>query len=72
MSPGHPTADGKPIADVSMGDTVDHARVVGREDIAFDDDATFDLLPEGDTGLYGADGVLDGEARCSPHGAPLA
>jgi len=59
-SPGHPTANGKPIADVSTGDSVDHARVVALEQVGFDDDATFDLLPEGDTGLYWAEGVLIG------------
>jgi len=59
-SPGHLTADGIPLANVPVGDTLDHARVVAVEYVDYDGGATFDLLPEGPTGLYWADGVLLG------------
>ncbi len=69
-SPGHPTAEGKPLADVSVGDRVDHVAVVAREQIAFDDDTTFDLLPDGNTGLYWADDVLVGSTLFSGNAKP--
>lgn len=57
-SAGHPTADGRRLSDLRPGHSLDGARVVVIETIGYPGEFTFDLLPEGDTGAYWADGVL--------------
>jgi hypothetical protein len=57
-SPGHPTAEGRPLGDYQLGDTMDGWLVVVVEHVAYDKGATYDLLPSGVTGLYWANGVL--------------
>ena len=59
-SPGHPTADGRVLAELQPGDVLDGARVVLAESFAYDGAATYDLLPAGPTGTYWADGILMG------------
>ena len=59
-SPGHPLADGRPLADVRAGDAVDGARVASVESVGYGQPFTFDLLPSGPTGLYWANGILLG------------
>jgi len=59
-SPGHPTADGRELADLVTGATLDGAAVIAIDRVGLDGDATWDLLPEGPTGAYWADGVLLG------------
>jgi hypothetical protein len=56
-SPGHPLADGRPLGTIRAGDRVDDATVVSATLEAYDGGFTFDLLPEGPTGMYFADGV---------------
>jgi hypothetical protein len=58
VSPGHPTADGRRIGDLKVGDLLDRARVVLLERVLYDQPATYDLLPSGDTGFYWANGIL--------------
>jgi hypothetical protein len=58
VSPGHPLSDGRLVGAVRAGDIVDGSRVVRVERIAYDGGATFDLLPDGATGTYWADGIL--------------
>jgi hypothetical protein len=60
VSPGHPTADGRRIGDLTSGDRYDGAVVVSADLIAYSGGATFDVLPEGATGVYWANGVLLG------------
>jgi hypothetical protein len=60
VSPGHPTADGRRVGELSAGDTYDGATVTSTERSRYDGGATFDLLPAGVTGVYWADGVLLG------------
>lgn len=60
VSPGHPTAEGSALGSLSVGATLDHGRIANIETLSLDDDRTFDVLPEGDTGRYWADGVLLG------------
>ena len=55
-SPGHPTADGRPVGDLRAGDELDGSRVLSAERIAYTGD-TWDLLPAGPTGVYWAGGV---------------
>ncbi len=59
-SPGHPTADGRILAELQRGDMLDGARVVLAESFAYDGGATYDLLAAGVTGTYWADGILMG------------
>ncbi len=56
-SPGHPTADGRLLGDLHLGDTLDGARVVLAELVPYTGGATYDLLPSGETGFYWADGI---------------
>jgi hypothetical protein len=60
VSGGHPTADGRRVGDLGSGDRYDGAVVVSAELIAYAGGATFDVLPEGATGTYWANGVLLG------------
>ena len=56
-SPGHPLADGRLLAEIRPGDTVDGATVVVATLEAYGGGSTFDLLPNGPTGVYFADGI---------------
>jgi hypothetical protein len=60
VSPGHPTADGRKVGDLAAGDRYDGALVVSAELVSYAGGATFDLLPEGATGMYWANGILLG------------
>lgn len=59
-SPGHPLADGRLLAAIRAGDTVDGATVVSATLESYDGGSTFDLLPSGPTGVYLADGIALG------------
>jgi hypothetical protein len=59
-SRGHPTADGRTLGSLVVGQQLDGARIVSVERIAYAEEATYDLLPSGDTGWYWADGILVG------------
>jgi len=56
-SPGHPLADGRPIGTIGAGDAVDGAIVLSAGLQRYDGGRTFDLLADGPTGGYYADGV---------------
>lgn len=58
-SPGHPTADGRTLGALQVGERIDGATVVGLERLPYRG-RTHDLLPAGATGAYWADGVLFG------------
>ncbi|HEV2218325.1 MAG TPA: Hint domain-containing protein [Candidatus Dormibacteraeota bacterium] len=57
-SPGHRTADGRPLGSLAIGDVVDGSRVSGWELVPYGGGHTYDLLPAGGTGLYWANGIL--------------
>ena len=57
-SPGHPSADGRALGDYKTGDTLDGTLVAVVEYITYRGNATYDLLPDGTTGLYWANGIL--------------
>jgi len=59
-SSGHPTADGRYLADLKIGDTLDGSSVTDLERVPYDGGSTFDILPAGDTGFYWANGILMG------------
>ena len=58
VSPGHRTADGRPLGSLRVSDVVDGSRVSGWEVVPYAGDRTYDLLPAGATGFYWADDVL--------------
>lgn len=60
VSPGHPTADGRRIADLSAGDALDGVRVASVERTRYKGSATYDIRPAGATGAYWANGILLG------------
>jgi hypothetical protein len=57
-SPGHRTADGRPLGALAVGDRVDGSAVVNWELVPYAGDHTYDLLPAGPTGTYWANGIL--------------
>ena len=59
-SPGHPTADGRVLADLRPSDVLDGSAVVRVEAFSYEGGATYDILPAGATGAYWADGILMG------------
>ncbi len=59
-SPNHPTTDGRVIGDLKTGDVLDGARVASAAQAPYTDGWTYDLLPEGETGAYWANGILLG------------
>jgi hypothetical protein len=56
-SPGHPTADMKPLGNYQVGDTLDGGQVVSIKYTQYNEQATFDILPGGNSGLYRANGI---------------
>jgi Hint domain-containing protein len=65
-SPGHPTADGRMLADLKVNDLLDGARVIKVERLHYGGAATYDLLPSGGTGFYWANGILMGSTLAKP------
>lgn len=57
-SPGHRTADGRPLGSLAVGDQVDGSAVTLWELVPYADARTYDLLPAGPTGEYWANGIL--------------
>jgi hypothetical protein len=60
VSPGHPTADGRTFGDLWPGDRLGEATVAAVETTAYPYDATYDVLPDSDSGAYFAGGALIG------------
>lgn len=60
VSPGHPTIDGRTVGDLKPGDLYDGVSVVSTERVPYGENATYDILPSGDTGFYWANGILIG------------
>lgn len=59
-SPGHPTADGRTLGTLQPGDLLDGARITQVDQVVYGQPATYDILPDGATGFYWADGILLG------------
>ena len=59
-SPGHPTADRRELGDLKSGDFLDGTYVALIERLPYTESATYDLLPDGKTGFYWANGILMG------------
>jgi hypothetical protein len=56
-SPGHPTADGRRLGSLEVGEQLDGSAIVSIERLPYRG-RTYDVLPAGPTGVYWADGVL--------------
>jgi hypothetical protein len=56
-SPGHPLADGRLLGTLSVGDAVDSERVTAADLVPFTGEYVYDILPEGETGGYWANGI---------------
>ena len=59
-SPRHPLADGRILEELATGKIVDGARVVSAKRVTYEESHTYDILPDGGTGLYWADEILIG------------
>jgi hypothetical protein len=57
-SPGHPSSTKKALGDYKVGDILDGSKVVATELVPYDAGATYDILPDGGTGFYWANGIL--------------
>ena len=57
-SAGHPTAEGRSLGALALGDQLDGSRITNVEIVPLAGDQTWDVLPSGPTGLYVADGVV--------------
>lgn len=66
VSPGHPTSDGRRVADLEVGNVLDGARVTSVERVRYQGTATYDILPSGSTGFYWANGILLGSTLKVP------
>ena len=58
VSPGHPLTDGGYAGELRAGDHYDGATVVSATLADYDGGRTFDVLPDGPTGFYWANGIL--------------
>jgi hypothetical protein len=57
-SPGHRTADGRPLGTLAVGDRLDGSTVTLWELVPYGGERTYDLLPAGPSGTYWANGIL--------------
>lgn len=57
-SPGHRTADGRPLGSLRVGDQLDGSTITSWQLVPYAGGRTYDLLPAGATGLYWANGIL--------------
>lgn len=60
VSPGHPTADGRTVGNLTAGEQYNNARIVSVERVPYTGGSTYDILPSGQTGFYWANGILLG------------
>lgn len=58
VSAPHPTADGRVVGNLRVGDALNGSSVAFAEKILYRGEDTFDILPSGETGLYWANGIL--------------
>lgn len=60
VSPGHPLTDIRTVFDLRIGEIYDGAIVTKISLTLYDEGATYDILPSGETGFYFANGILIG------------
>jgi len=60
VSQNHPTADGRLFGDLQAGDLLDGSKIKSVELVPYNGTYTYDILPDGKTGFYWANGILVG------------
>jgi hypothetical protein len=60
ISAAHPTADGRSFGQLHAGDWMGGRDVASARVVPYSPDATYDILPDSDTGTYFAGGALIG------------
>lgn len=60
VSQNHPTADGRFFGDLHAGDLLDGSKIKSISLVPYNGTYTYDILPDGKTGFYWADGILVG------------
>ena len=60
VSPNHPTANGQRVSELQLGDIYDGSEIRSVSLVPYWDNATYDILPDSDTGAYWANDVLLG------------
>jgi len=60
ISAGHPTADGRPFAELTVGESLGEQRITRLDEVPYLHGHTYDILPASDTGTYVAGGALIG------------
>jgi len=58
VSPGHPMPDGFTIGHLQVGQAFAGGMILSMERLRYTGQATYDLLPAGETGFYWANGIL--------------
>jgi hypothetical protein len=58
VSPGHPTPEGLAVGELHVGDSLAGGVIMDAQLVRYNDLATYDLLPDGETGWYWANGIL--------------
>jgi hypothetical protein len=66
ISAMHPTADGRLFGDLRDGDWLGGRNIATARSVAYPFDATYDILPDSDTGTYFAGGALIGSTLARP------
>jgi len=66
ISAAHPTADGRLFGQLRAGDWLGGREVASAEMVPYAHDATYDILPDSDTGTYFAGGALIGSTMAKP------
>ncbi len=66
ISPGHPTYDGRPFANLAAGAPLGGVHISSIEDVPYRHVHTYDILPGSDTGTYVAGGALIGSTLWRP------
>ena len=62
----HPTADGRSMGQLVKGGSLDGVTILDSQIIPYEHSATYDILPDSDTGTYFAAGVLLGSTLAPP------
>lgn len=66
MSPGHPTADGRPFQALRAGERLGDVAIAAVERVPYAHAFTHDILPDSDSGTYFAAGALVGSTLSRP------
>ena len=66
ISAAHPTADGRSFGQLRAGDWLGGEQVTSVNVVAYPHEATYDILPDSDTGTYVAGGALIGTTLSRP------